>query len=364
MVLQPNDLIVDTNTRGPIPLRIEPDKHGGAQARKFAEVASATTLAIGTPVAWNDTLKAFVSWDPNTGGAAVNEVQEINMDADCDGGTFTLQFKGEVTAAIAYNAAAATIETAFEGLSTVGAGNGTVAGGTMPGTPVTITFTGDLAGAPQELVEIDPSALSDGGVFDVGAEITRTTVGSGGPVNAVQTMSDSGTASGGTFTLEYDGQTTDAIDYDATAGTIEAALDALSNVVTGAISVSGGTLPGTPVVFTFDGASVAGSDQPLIYADSTNLTGTDPDYNVVMTTQGTDGNSAPADEIRGFVYPSEIVLSTAGEVMGVIMMKGSIHRDDVALPTAGSPTQAQLDAALRDGPMARGLLVTGIDSVR
>lgn len=64
-------------------------------------------------------------------------------------GTFTLTYKSQTTAGIAYNATAAAVQSAFTALSTVGAGNATVTGGT--GDPYTITMAGTLANDPTEI---------------------------------------------------------------------------------------------------------------------------------------------------------------------------------------------------------------------
>ncbi|MBM4409416.1 MAG: hypothetical protein FJ038_12670, partial [Chloroflexi bacterium] len=58
-------------------------------------------------------------------------------------GTFTVTYLGQTTSGIAYNAAAATVQTAIQGLSTVGASNATVAG--SAGGPYTVTFAAALA---------------------------------------------------------------------------------------------------------------------------------------------------------------------------------------------------------------------------
>ena len=56
----------------------------------------------------------------------------------------------------------------------------------------------------------------------------------------VQTITS--TLGSGTFTLTFDGQTTGAIDFDADAAAIQTALEALSNVSSGDVEVSGGPL--------------------------------------------------------------------------------------------------------------------------
>lgn len=58
----------------------------------------------------------------------------------------------------------------------------------------------------------------------------------------------------GTFTLTFDGQTTAAIQDDASANDIQTALEALSNITTSDVSVDGGALDVAPVDVTFIGA--------------------------------------------------------------------------------------------------------------
>ena len=72
-------------------------------------------------------------------------------------GTFTVSYLGQTTAGLAYNAAAATVQTALQGLSTVGSGNATVAG--SAGGPYTVTFASALAANIQPLTA-DFSALT------------------------------------------------------------------------------------------------------------------------------------------------------------------------------------------------------------
>ena len=106
------------------------------------------------------------------------------------------------------------------------------------------------------------------------------------PADEVQTLTITGTPTGGTFTLEFESETTTAIAYNATAATVIAALEALPNISAGAVTGTGGALPGTPVVITFAG-NRADSAQTLIVADGALLTGgTTPAATVVQTTQG------------------------------------------------------------------------------
>lgn len=79
-------------------------------------------------------------------------------------------------------------------------------------------------------------------------------------------------ATGGTFTLTYSGQTTAAIDFDATAAEIQAALEALSNIAVGDVICAGGPVNTTPVTITF-GGTLAGRNVAQITTTATSLTG-------------------------------------------------------------------------------------------
>lgn len=75
-------------------------------------------------------------------GNVIDNLQTVSLGSP-SAGTFTLTYKAVTTAGIAYNATAATVQTALTGLSTVGAGNATVSG--SAGGPYSVIFTGTLA---------------------------------------------------------------------------------------------------------------------------------------------------------------------------------------------------------------------------
>jgi hypothetical protein len=85
--------------------------------------------------------------------------------------------------------------------------------------------------------------------------------------------------SAGTFTLDYDGEVTSAIAFDATAATVEAALQALSNVAFNEIIVTGVAEGTLTIQFTI------GGNLTDITVDSTGATGT-------ATATVTDGSAS------------------------------------------------------------------------
>lgn len=105
--------------------------------------------------------------------------------------------------------------------------------------------------------------------------------------NAVQTMSDSGTVSGGTYTIAFKHPTTGveeitaAIAFDANAATVQAALVALSGIDSGDVVVTGTT---PDLVFTF-GGNLANTPIQLMVVDSGSLTG-GGSYSIAVTTVG------------------------------------------------------------------------------
>lgn len=107
-----------------------------------------------------------------------------------------------------------------------------------------------------------------------------------GGVSEVQTITETGTPTGGTFTLKYRGQETAAIAYNAAASAVASALQALSNIGSTGVTATGGALPGTPVVVTFAGP-LANTDVFMLQLGTNSLTGgTAPTVTVAQTTQG------------------------------------------------------------------------------
>lgn len=73
-----------------------------------------------------------------------SEVNVVTISGSPTGGTFTLTVNGQTTSGLAFNAAAATVQTAIEALSNVKVGDVTVTG--SAGGPYTLTWGGNLAG--------------------------------------------------------------------------------------------------------------------------------------------------------------------------------------------------------------------------
>jgi hypothetical protein len=104
----------------------------------------------------------------------------------------------------------------------------------------------------------------------------------------VTTLTVTGTPTGGTYTLTWNGQTTTNIPYNATAAQVQAALEALSNIEVGDVLAAGGPHPGTPITVTWYGSQTG--DVAQMTANSAGLTGgTTPTVTPTTSTPGVAG---------------------------------------------------------------------------
>lgn len=122
----------------------------------------------------------------------------------------------------------------------------------------------------------------------------------------VSTVTITGTPTGGTFTLTWNGLTTATIAYNAAGSAVLSALQALSGFPTNG-SQSGGALPGTPVVITTYGTALpitgnfsglTGGTSPTGTVVNTNPVGTGISFGTALTTSNT---SVQADIRSPFV---------------------------------------------------------------
>lgn len=137
----------------------------------------------------------------------------------------------------------------------------------------------------------------DSAVFD------SSTLNFGG-VNEVQTITQTGSPTGGTYKLGYRGQVTGNIAQAATAAAVQAALEALDRIGPGNVVVAGSN--GGPYTVTFQ-RSLGARDVPTLTLAANALTGgTSPSVGIAETTKG---NSQDAGHL---VLHSGLPLMAAG----------------------------------------------------
>jgi len=269
-------------------------------------------------------------------GSGTNEVQDIEIDDDVDGGNFTLTFDSQTTGSIAWDASAAVVQAALQALSSVGLGNVTV----TQATPVwRATFAGDLASTDVGMISGTDVDMASGDATSV--TIAETIAGVDN-TNEVQSITVSGTVSGGNYTITFDGETTATMLYDASIAEIELNMESLDNIPQGECTVGGGALPGSPATLTFSG-SLAGA-QPEITVNSGSLTG-GGSYVVATDTPGVDA-VVEVQTIR-------INDSVSGGTFTLT------HDSNTTAPIVYSATAAVIEAALEALASISAVAVTG-----
>jgi hypothetical protein len=248
-------------------------------------------------------------------GEPTNEKQRVTVTGGPTGGTFTLTYAGQTTAAIPYNASPDDVQAALEALSNINVGDIYISGGiinekqtvTVNGSPTggsfTLTFGGYtttpiLHNATPSLVKAALQALPS--IGGIGCSVTGPTGGpwiveftgtlagqnvaqmTGGPRSETQVVTLHKGTQGGNFSLAFQGQTTAAIAYNASAATVQTALEALSNIAPGDVFVSGSN--GGPYTLAFSGA-YASIDVPQVIAVTRNTV-----QSVTISGNPTSGN--------------------------------------------------------------------------
>ncbi|MFH1302325.1 MAG: hypothetical protein ABIK07_14790 [Planctomycetota bacterium] len=249
------------------PLRVEAvaaivDLWNDSEIPEFAEIAAADNGDGSFTLTANNPGKPFIV--SFVIGNGTNEIQTITLLGSPTGGSFTLDFDGQVTGNIALDASAATLQTALEALPNIDPGDVSVSG--ADGGPWTVEFQGNLSDTDVALLLADDTLLEG--------------------INEEQVITLA-SASGGTFTASFGGQTTGPIAFDASAGTFQTALEGLSTIGVGNVSVTGPA--GGPWTVEFQ-ADLKGTDVALITVDGSNLTGK-LNASIVETTPGGGGSN-------------------------------------------------------------------------
>lgn len=246
-----------------------------------------------------------------------NEVQRLTETGSPSQGTFTLTYSGYTTTPISYNASAATVDAALEALSNIGSGNVTCSGGPLPDSPVMITFTGALAATNVSQITVND--------YDLLSLVEETTPGSAG-TNEIQQLTTTGTPTQGTFTLTYDGQTTSALNFNASAAEVDTALEALSNIGDGDVTCTGGPLP-TAIDIEFQGSLSATNVSELVVND-------DLMQYAVSTLQDGSAGTAGVDEVQEITLAPDVTGGTFTLTFG----SGNSINEQQEMTLYGSPT--------------------------
>lgn len=224
------------------------------------------------------------------------------------GGTITITatLDSAVTAAIAYNATGATVQTALRALPTIGAAGVTVSG--SAGGPWVVTFAGELASKNVPLITLEANNLTGGATPTLG--IVETTPGVDGTTSEVQTLTLSGTPTGGSVVLGFktNSTTPPAIAYNAAASAIQTALLAMPLFASGDVVATGGPLPS--VVSLAFGGAYAAAELPSLSISNALTGGSSPTATLDRLAPG--ATTAPLIPILGSQFDYFVATTMAG----------------------------------------------------
>lgn len=213
----------------------------------------------------------------DAGGSTSNERQLVTLPGSPSGGTFTLTFQGQTTAGVPFNASPAALQSALEALSYLDEGDIVVTAGSVGGWQIEFQST---------LASQNLSLLTGNGTNLSGGSIAVSTSQSAQPaVNERVIVSLGQEVSGGTFTLTHSGNTTSNIAANATAATLDSAMEALTHLSPGDILVSGN--PSGPWTIEFTG-NLASTDVGAVTASGDELIGgVSPSISIESATEPT-----------------------------------------------------------------------------
>ncbi len=280
-------------------------------------------------------------------------------------GTFTITDTAatQTTAAIPFNASAATVQSAIVAALTTNWSTATVTGST--GGPWRIT--NGVNGAQADLLVIGTAGLSPASQ----AQVEQEEVGSGSTpaiqwfklqlspvayqdswtpfpapaiaISNIQTGGVSGSNSiqgitlnnqpyAGTFTVTFGGQTTAPLPYNSTTAQVQTALQALSSIGSGNVSVGG--IIGAYVV-TFIG-SLGGAAQAAFTASATGLTG--PLMLTGTLSLATVGIEEAVGEAQNIQQTFEVNITPSGGAPQTVLQTPVVIGNDLIPNAPASPT--------------------------
>ncbi len=261
----------------------------------------------------------------------VNEIQSVYTGAT--GGTFTLTYSGQETAGIAFDANAATMVTRLEALSNVT--DVTVTGVGTSGNPWLVTFV-DPGGSDIALMTIDPASLT-GAVTTIATDTPGVDA-----VDEIQSLYNG--ATGGNFTVLFDGQETGNLAYNISSGDLDTALQGLSNIT--AVTVTGAGTSGDKWIITF--TDPGGQNVAEITTNDTNLTGGTPSSTIATTTPGVSNT----DEIQSVYNNADsgtFTLTYSGQTTAAIAFDVSASGLDTALELLSNVSDVAVTGAGTSG---------------
>ena len=180
--------------------------------------------------------------------SGANELQELTFSAVPTYGLFQIEYDGQTTSDIPYDANASLVQSSLEALSNIGAGDVAVSGDFSTGFEIEFQNSLGLSDVPE--ITIPSNSLTSGET---------------GGTNEQQQITFSSVPTAGNWDIVFDGQSTAALAFNANAATVESQLELLPNI--NGVTVTGDYVSGFNI--EFDGSIVERRDVPQVTTGST-----------------------------------------------------------------------------------------------
>jgi hypothetical protein len=315
-----------------------PNPSGGPWEVEFT--AGLAGVNIAPLVAVNSSLVGFASGSSAVttvnGVTQVNEIQNLTL-SNTTGGTFEMTIDGFTTSPpVPYNASPLTLQNLLTALPSVGPGNISVSG--SPGNWF-IEYTGALAGTNQPFPTLNIASLTGVGASATLVDSQTSVAG----VSEQQTLTLTGAANGGSFRLNFGGDTTAPLPFNASSSAVRAALGALPSI-NGVQNIDVTGAAGGPWGVTFK-EDLALTNVGLITISDGNIATAQP-LNIVTLRQG----GTPVNDVQTISLPFNVSGGTFSLSVGGVPIPANIP---------ANATAAQIELVLEASPSVNDVTVTG-----
>lgn len=184
----------------------------------------------------------------------------------------------------------------------------------------------DFAALAQNIAGVDRALAIDG--YQPGRNETQTIT-----INAT----------GGTYTITFEGQTTTAIAYNANAATVQAALEALSNVAPGDVTVTGGPGGTATLTVAFAGAYTA-TNVTAMTTNAASLTGGTATATVATLTEGAAASTGNERTVTVAVV-DETGHAPSGATQAAVAASLEAQREVNFVVNVIGPTSTEIDVS-------------------
>ena len=191
---------------------------------------------------------------------------------------------------------------------------------------------------------------------------------------AIYTITDQNQGTdGGSFDLFIDGLAVMGLAWNVTPSAAQTAINAVladaGKPYTVAVTCTEANIGVASAVMTITFTENAGAPSVAIETEGITDGGTAEPGNLVLAASDAGTALDGSEVIAGFVAHDNVQLDDTYEVLGVVMLRGEVHRDDINTAAIralldGSPSENELDTALRAASLReKGIDVRGLSAV-